>query len=82
MKATGKQLRPKEFARHLAQKLDGPNDGLAIKSFTADTGQLKKDVTRDIRLMETNKSIGTDGSHVEMLKENPETAACLLTKLW
>lgn len=32
--------------------------------------------------MDSNKAIGVDGIHVEMLNSNPSGAASLLTKMW
>lgn len=80
-KASGKQLRAKEFAQYLAKKLDGPKQGLTVRPFKVDVKHFRKDVQMSIRQMEGNKAIGCDGVHVEMLKVNPEEAARLLTKI-
>lgn len=46
------------------------------------TERFTKDVELAIRLMGPNKSIGTDGVHVDMLKENPGAVARKLTAMW
>lgn len=81
-RASGKQLRPRDFAEHLADKLDGPQQRLKTQPFTVDEEQFAKDVHTAISKMEANKAIGGDGVHVEMLKTNPAAAARLLTRMW
>lgn len=81
-RASGKQLRPKEFALYLSEKLDGPKEGLTMLPFKVDVVQFNKDAIAAIRSMDCNKAIGTDGVHVEMLKSDPEETAELLTKMW
>lgn len=82
VKSTGKQLRAKEFAQYLTAKLNGLIDGLEIQTFTVDTAQFKKDVRVAIKLMEANKSVGTDGIHVKILKANTVVAAEMMNKFW
>lgn len=81
-KATGKQLRAKDFANYLSKNLEGPKEELQIMNFEIDDGKFEKDVEQAIRGMEANKAVGTDGVHVEMMKANPPVAATLLTKVW
>lgn len=80
--ASGKQLRPKEFARYLSDKLDGPKEGLTVMPFEVNVTRFKRDAMAAIRSMDCNKAIGTDGVHVEMCKSVPEEAAGLLTQMW
>lgn len=81
-KASGKKLRAKTFAEYIAAKLDGPKENLSIRPFTFDVTQLSKDVRANIRQMEANKDIGSDGAHVEILKANPDAVVELLSKIW
>lgn len=81
-KASGKKLRAKAFVEYLAAKLDGPREGLTVRPFKVDVQQFEQDGKQAIQNMMTNKSIGGDDVHVEMLKCNPEMAAKLLTKMW
>lgn len=80
--ASGKQLRARKFATYLAKKLEGPTEGLQTRPFSVEVKQFQCDVRAAITHMTSNKAIGSDRIHVEMLKANPDAAAKLLTRMW
>lgn len=81
-KATVKQLKAREFAGYLSKKLEGPTEEFPVTNFVVSVSRFEMDVEEDIRGMESNKAVGNDGLHVEIIKVNPPAAASLLTKLW
>lgn len=80
--ASGKQLIAKLFAEYPEKKLEGPAEGLKSRAFNVDEKQFKDDVKAAIIQMASNKAIGADRIHVEMLKANPDVAVELLTRIW
>lgn len=68
-KTTGRQMRPELFAECLNKIMEGRNN-LPICRFTVEKVKHAENMMAAIKAMESNKAVGTDGLHVEMLKVN------------
>lgn len=82
-RATGKQLKPKQFADYMSTNIAlGELEELMAREFVADKKKHAANVVAEIRAMDNNKAVGTDGAHVEIFKCNAGKIEDLLTELW
>lgn len=82
-RATGKQLKPKQFAEYLGNMMNlGQQEALVPREFKVNEEQHSANLIMAIKDMDNNKAVGVDGTHVEMLKSNPRQTAKLLTEIW
>lgn len=79
--ATGKQLKPREFAEMLCGKSQH-GEAIALHTFTVDAKQHTYLLFTKICDMANNKAVGTDGVHAEMIRVNTVKTAEVLTWIW
>lgn len=64
-RATGKQLKPEKFAEYLSNIMSlGEPGTLSAREFSINSAQHTANVIREIKTMENNKAVRTDGIHV------------------